>query len=70
MTYSGLKKRVIFNIIIPHQCNFAVVQYGNIVRTELSLKENDDATKAIKKIPGIEQIKQVTVTASAINHVL
>ncbi|XP_031428713.1 integrin alpha-E [Clupea harengus] len=51
-------------------CNFAVVQYGNFARTELSLKENDNATKAIGKIPGIEQITRVTVTATAINHVL
>lgn len=60
------------NVILSssHQCNFAVVQYGNFARTELSLKENDNATKAIGKIQGIEQITQVTVTATAINHVL
>ncbi|KAG5269132.1 hypothetical protein AALO_G00198620 [Alosa alosa] len=51
-------------------CNFAVVQYGRFVRTELSLKENDDASKAIEKIPNIEQIGNHTITASAINHVL
>ncbi|XP_076146788.1 matrilin-1-like [Alosa pseudoharengus] len=51
-------------------CKFAVVQYGDYVKTELSLKENDNRAKALTKVAGIKQITKVTITASAINHVL
>uniref|UniRef100_A0A8C9TZJ0 VWFA domain-containing protein n=1 Tax=Scleropages formosus TaxID=113540 RepID=A0A8C9TZJ0_SCLFO len=51
-------------------CNFSVVQYGSIIRTELSLLENNDVKKALEKVKDIQQIKQHTITASAINHVL
>ncbi|KAJ8280829.1 hypothetical protein GJAV_G00059560 [Gymnothorax javanicus] len=51
-------------------CEFAVVQFGTDIRTELSLLENDNGTKAIEKVKSIEQVMNVTRTASAINHVL
>ncbi|XP_061072680.1 integrin alpha-E-like [Conger conger] len=51
-------------------CNFAIVQYGRDIRTELSLLENENGTKAIEKVKSIEQIMHYTKTASAINHVL
>ncbi|KAJ8257046.1 hypothetical protein COCON_G00191980 [Conger conger] len=51
-------------------CNFAIVQYGRNIRTELSLLENKNGTKAIEKVKSIEQIMHYTKTASAINHVL
>ncbi|KPP64337.1 hypothetical protein Z043_117328, partial [Scleropages formosus] len=51
-------------------CKFAIVQYGNIVRTELSLTEKNDAREALEKVKNIQQILSYTITASAINHVL
>ncbi|XP_036393671.1 integrin alpha-E [Megalops cyprinoides] len=51
-------------------CDFAIVQYGEDIRTELSLKENDNAPKALEKVKNIQQIGSFTKTASAINHVL
>ncbi|KAJ8403836.1 hypothetical protein AAFF_G00347040 [Aldrovandia affinis] len=51
-------------------CEFAVVQYGMTIRTELLLLENDNVTKALEKVKNIQQIYHYTKTASAINHVL
>ncbi|KAG7471282.1 hypothetical protein MATL_G00122780 [Megalops atlanticus] len=53
-----------------YRCNFAVVQYGEDIRTELSLMENDNAAKVLEKVKNIKQIGTITKTASAINHVL
>ncbi|XP_036412752.1 LOW QUALITY PROTEIN: integrin alpha-E [Colossoma macropomum] len=51
-------------------CNFAVVQFGSDIRTELSLQENDDVAKALDKVKSITQIGNRTKTASALYHVL
>ncbi|XP_076832398.1 collagen alpha-6(VI) chain-like isoform X2 [Brachyhypopomus gauderio] len=51
-------------------CNFAIVQYGSEIRTELSLLENDDGTEALNKVKSIKQTYNLTKTASALHHVL
>ncbi|KAL7831659.1 hypothetical protein AOLI_G00292070 [Acnodon oligacanthus] len=51
-------------------CNFAIVQFGSDIRTELSLKENDNVAKALDKVKSITQIGERTKTASALYHVL
>uniref|UniRef100_A0A4W4DVL2 VWFA domain-containing protein n=1 Tax=Electrophorus electricus TaxID=8005 RepID=A0A4W4DVL2_ELEEL len=51
-------------------CNFAIVQYGSKIRTELSLLENDNGTKALNKVKSIKQAYNLTRTASALYHVL
>ncbi|KAL6470939.1 hypothetical protein MHYP_G00195890 [Metynnis hypsauchen] len=51
-------------------CNFAIVQFGSDIRTELSLLENDNVAKALDKVKNIEQIGKRTKTASALYHVL
>uniref|UniRef100_A0A8C2JAG8 Integrin, alpha E, tandem duplicate 2 n=1 Tax=Cyprinus carpio TaxID=7962 RepID=A0A8C2JAG8_CYPCA len=52
------------------QCNFAIVQYGSMIRTELSLLDNENGTKTLEKVKEIQQIYNLTKTASAIHHVL
>lgn len=52
------------------QCDFAIVQYGNIIKTELSLKENENGDSTLQKVKEIKQIGHITMTASAIYHVL
>ncbi|KAB5550205.1 hypothetical protein PHYPO_G00051150 [Pangasianodon hypophthalmus] len=51
-------------------CNFAIVQYGRDIRTELSLNENNDSLGALDKVKNIKQIHAITKTASALYHVL
>uniref|UniRef100_W5K3A7 Integrin, alpha E, tandem duplicate 2 n=1 Tax=Astyanax mexicanus TaxID=7994 RepID=W5K3A7_ASTMX len=51
-------------------CNFAIVQFGSEIRTELSLMDNDDGEKALDKVKNINQIGKLTKTASALYHVL
>uniref|UniRef100_A0A673KV80 VWFA domain-containing protein n=1 Tax=Sinocyclocheilus rhinocerous TaxID=307959 RepID=A0A673KV80_9TELE len=51
-------------------CNFAIVQYGSKIRTELSLLDNDNGAKTLQKVKEIQQIYNLTKTASAIHHVL
>uniref|UniRef100_A0A8C1NM65 Integrin, alpha E, tandem duplicate 2 n=1 Tax=Cyprinus carpio TaxID=7962 RepID=A0A8C1NM65_CYPCA len=51
-------------------CNFAIVQYGSMIRTELSLLDNENGTKTLQKVKEIQQIYNLTKTASAIHHVL
>ncbi|KAB5550206.1 hypothetical protein PHYPO_G00051160 [Pangasianodon hypophthalmus] len=51
-------------------CKFAVVQYGRDIRTELSLKENNEHLRALDKVKNIKQIHAITKTASALYHVL
>ncbi|KAK7156263.1 hypothetical protein R3I94_006369 [Phoxinus phoxinus] len=68
-------KDFIYNVIYNvwkacFNCDFAIVQYGNIIRTELSLLDNEIGANALKKVKEIEQILQYTKTASAIHHVL
>ncbi|XP_056613247.1 integrin alpha-E isoform X2 [Triplophysa dalaica] len=52
------------------ECDFAVVQYGFDIKTELSLRDSDDRARALKKVQEIQQLGRVTKTASAIHHVL
>ncbi len=52
------------------QCNFAIVQYGSKIRTELSLLDNEDGAESLQKVKEIKQIYNLTKTASAIHHVL
>ncbi|XP_060799639.1 integrin alpha-E isoform X2 [Neoarius graeffei] len=51
-------------------CNFAIVQYGRNITTELSLQENEDGVRALNKVKNITQIHEITKTASALYHVL
>ncbi|XP_077064921.1 integrin alpha-E isoform X1 [Siphateles boraxobius] len=51
-------------------CDFAIVQYGNIIRTELSLLDNENGASTLQKVKEIQQIGHITITASAIHHVL
>ncbi|XP_058270484.1 integrin alpha-E isoform X2 [Hemibagrus wyckioides] len=51
-------------------CNFAIVQFGRDIRTELSLQENNDTSEALEKVKHIKQLGAITKTASALNHVL
>lgn len=51
-------------------CNFAIVQYGSLIRTELLLLDNEDRAGSLLKVKQIKQIYNLTKTASAINHVL
>uniref|UniRef100_A0A8C1EW06 Integrin, alpha E, tandem duplicate 1 n=1 Tax=Cyprinus carpio carpio TaxID=630221 RepID=A0A8C1EW06_CYPCA len=51
-------------------CDFAIVQYGQEIKTELSLLENKDSASALLKVKKIQQLGKLTMTASAIHHVL
>ncbi|XP_052431575.1 integrin alpha-E [Carassius gibelio] len=51
-------------------CNFAIVQYGTKIRTEISLLDNENEAKTLQKVKEIQQIYNTTKTASAIHHVL
>uniref|UniRef100_A0A673JXP6 Integrin, alpha E, tandem duplicate 1 n=1 Tax=Sinocyclocheilus rhinocerous TaxID=307959 RepID=A0A673JXP6_9TELE len=51
-------------------CNFAIVQYGQEIRTELSLLDNENSARALLKVKDIQQLLKITKTASAIHHVL
>uniref|UniRef100_A0A672RT44 Integrin, alpha E, tandem duplicate 1 n=1 Tax=Sinocyclocheilus grahami TaxID=75366 RepID=A0A672RT44_SINGR len=51
-------------------CNFAIVQYGQEIRTELSLLDNENSARALLKVKEIQQLLKITKTASAIHHVL
>ncbi|XP_067222151.1 integrin alpha-E-like [Chanodichthys erythropterus] len=68
-------KDFIYNVMLSvwkacFNCNFAIVQYSSQIRTELSLLENKDRVRMLKKIKEIQQILGGTNTASAIRHVL
>nr|XP_033777312.1 integrin alpha-E isoform X2 [Geotrypetes seraphini] len=52
------------------ECEFAVVQYGYQIQTEFNLQESRNAPLALQKVQQIQQLKNVTKTASAIYHVL
>ncbi|XP_052473020.1 integrin alpha-E isoform X18 [Carassius gibelio] len=51
-------------------CDFAIVQFGAEIRTELSLLDSKDHAKALLKVKEIQQLGKITKTASAIHHVL
>ncbi|KAM4627378.1 integrin alpha-E-like [Polymixia lowei] len=52
-------------------CDFAVVQYGSKIRSELLLKESiENGTRAVEKVKNIKQIYNATVTASAIQFMI
>ncbi|XP_058655030.1 integrin alpha-E isoform X2 [Onychostoma macrolepis] len=51
-------------------CNFAIVQYGSKIRTELSLLDNENGAHSLQKVKEIQQIYNLTKTASAIHHVV
>ncbi|XP_053312963.1 integrin alpha-E [Spea bombifrons] len=53
------------------ECDFAVVQYGDEIRTEFDLLESrDDSNRVLQKVQQIKQVGDVTKTASALQHVL
>ncbi|XP_042611386.1 integrin alpha-E-like [Cyprinus carpio] len=51
-------------------CDFAIVQYGLEIRTELSLLDSKNHARALLKVKEIQQLGMLTMTASAIHHVL
>ncbi|XP_043355644.1 integrin alpha-E [Dermochelys coriacea] len=52
------------------ECNFALVQYGNDIRTEFNFLDSLNANATLQKVQNITQLGKVTKTASAIQHVL
>ena len=54
----------------PLQCSFALVQYGEVIQTELDLQDSQDVTASLARVQNITQVGSVTKTASAMQHVL
>ncbi|XP_028643062.1 integrin alpha-E [Grammomys surdaster] len=52
------------------ECSFALVQYGAVIQTEFDLQESRDINASLAKVQSIVQVKEVTKTASAMQHVL
>lgn len=52
------------------ECSFALVQYGSVIQTEFDLRYSQDMTATLTRIQNITQVKGVTKTASAMQHVL
>ncbi|CAJ0952010.1 unnamed protein product [Ranitomeya imitator] len=53
------------------ECEFAVVQYGDVIQTEFDLQDSRQGSLSIQeKIQNITQVGEVTKTASALLHVL
>ncbi|KAM4046112.1 LOW QUALITY PROTEIN: integrin alpha-E [Anomaloglossus baeobatrachus] len=53
------------------ECEFAVVQYGDVIQTEFDLLDSrEDSLSIHEKIQNITQVGEVTKTASALLHVL
>ncbi|XP_075053044.1 integrin alpha-E isoform X2 [Mixophyes fleayi] len=53
------------------ECEFAVVQYGEIIQTEFDLEDSSrDSNYILDKVKQIQQVGKVTKTASALLHVL
>lgn len=52
------------------ECSFALVQYGAVIQTEFDLLESRDINASLAKVQSIVQVKEVTKTASAMQHVL
>ncbi|XP_056415165.1 integrin alpha-E isoform X2 [Hyla sarda] len=69
-------KDFIFNLITKiwekcFECEFAVVQYGDIIQTEFDLWDSrKDSLLILDKVKKIQQVGNVTKTASALLHVL
>ncbi|XP_050984725.1 collagen alpha-6(VI) chain [Labeo rohita] len=68
-------KDFIYNVISNvwkacFNCDFAIVQYGSRIRTELSLLDSKNHSTALQKVKEIQQLGMITKTASAIHHVL
>ncbi|XP_042555390.1 integrin alpha-E [Dipodomys spectabilis] len=52
------------------ECSFALVQYGEVIQTEFDLRDSEDAMASLARVQNITQVKRVTKTASAMQHVL
>ncbi|XP_062031088.1 integrin alpha-E [Lepus europaeus] len=52
------------------ECSFALVQYGRVIQTEFNLQDSQNMTASLAKVQNITQVRNVTRTASAIQHVL
>ncbi|KAM6163682.1 integrin alpha-E [Rhynchocyon petersi] len=52
------------------ECSFALVQYGDEIRTEFDLQDSQDVMASLARVQNITQVGKVTKTASAIQHVL
>ncbi|CAH6785963.1 Itgae [Phodopus roborovskii] len=52
------------------ECTFALVQYGNVIQTEFDLRDSRDVMASLARVQSIVQVKNVTKTASAMQHVL
>lgn len=52
------------------QCRFAVVQYGEVIQTELDLLDSQDVRASLDRVKNISQVGKITKTASAMQHVL
>ncbi|XP_057570241.1 integrin alpha-E [Hippopotamus amphibius kiboko] len=52
------------------ECSFAVVQYGEVIQTELDLQDSQNVTASLARVQNITQVGKVTKTASAMQHVL
>ncbi|KAM5180776.1 integrin alpha-E-like [Mantella aurantiaca] len=53
------------------ECEFAVVQYGYVIQTEFDIQDSrSDSNNILHKVEAIEQVNNVTKTASALLHVL
>ncbi|KAM9033635.1 integrin alpha-E isoform 2-T2 [Sarcophilus harrisii] len=52
------------------KCRFALVQFGAVIQTEFDLNDSRDAHAALQRVRNVSQVKEVTRTASAIQHVL
>ncbi|KAG9486057.1 hypothetical protein GDO78_008897, partial [Eleutherodactylus coqui] len=64
--------KLITNVWIKcFECEFAVVQYGAIIQTEFDLRDSRKYNlDIVEKVEKIEQVGNVTKTASALLHVL
>uniref|UniRef100_A0A452FW23 Integrin subunit alpha E n=1 Tax=Capra hircus TaxID=9925 RepID=A0A452FW23_CAPHI len=52
------------------ECRFAVVQYGEVIQTELDLLDSQDIRASLDRVKNISQVGKITKTASAMQHVL
>ncbi|XP_040605034.1 integrin alpha-E [Mesocricetus auratus] len=52
------------------ECSFALVQYGYVIQTEFDLQDSRDVMASLARVQSIVQVKNVTKTASAMQHVL
>ncbi|XP_045382023.1 integrin alpha-E isoform X2 [Lemur catta] len=52
------------------ECSFALVQYGAVIQTEFDLRDSQDVMASLAKVQNIVQVRNVTRTASAMQHVL